>query len=99
MSKDTSYERLADFTSRHSEDDVRVLILFKFIKTSLISAMQARDDYDIEKVNSRILDQFCLDQAKQLAALGKDPTEEDIRGFVRTVVQLQKRSETHGPSP
>ncbi len=99
MSKDTSHERLADFTSRHSESDVRVLILFKFIKTSLITAMEARDDYDMKKVNSRSLDQFCLDQAKKLAALGKDPTEEDIRGFVRTMVQLQKRNETHGPSP
>jgi hypothetical protein len=85
--------------AKHSEDDFRVLILFKFIKTSLISAMQARDGYDMEKVNSRILDRFCLDQAKQLAALGKDPTEEDIRDFVRTMVQLQRKNETRGPSP
>lgn len=99
MSKDTSHERLADFMAKHSEDDVRVLILFKLIKTRLISAMQARDGYDAKKVNSRILDRFCLDQAKQLAALGKDPTEEDIRDFVRTMVQLQRKNETRGPSP
>ena len=99
MSKDTSHERLADFASKHSEGDLRVLILFKFIRTSLISAMQTRDGYGMKKANSKILDQFCLDEAKRLAALGKEPTEEDIRGFVRAMVQLQNGNETHAPSP
>lgn len=88
MSADTSSERLADFIGRHSENDLRVLILFKLVKTRVISAMQADQACDIKRVNSQTLDQFCLDKAKQLAAMGKDdPTEEEIKKLVALIVK------------
>jgi hypothetical protein len=88
LSADTSSERLADFIGRHSENDLRVLILFKLVKTRVISAMQADQAFDIKRVNSQAIDQFCLDKAKQLAAMGKnDPTEEEIRKLVALIVK------------
>lgn len=87
MSADISSERLSDFVARHSENDLRVLILFKFIKTRVISALQASHAYDMKRADSQALDQFCLDKAKRLAAIGKDPTEEDIRGLVALMMQ------------
>jgi len=87
LSADTSYEKLADFIAKHSENDLRVLILFKFIKTRVISALQASHAYDMKRVDYQALDQFCLDKAKRLAAIGKDPTEEDIRSLVALILQ------------
>jgi hypothetical protein len=88
LSADTSSERLADFIGRHSENDLRVLILFKLVKTRVISAMQADQACDIKRVNSQAIDQFCLDKAKQLAAMGKDdPTEEEIKKLVALIVK------------
>jgi hypothetical protein len=87
LSADISSERLADFVARHSENDLRVLILFKLIKTRVISALQASHGRDMRRVDSKTLDQFCLDKAKKLAAIGKDPTEEDVRSLVALMVQ------------
>jgi hypothetical protein len=78
---------LADFVAGHSEDDVRVLILFKLIKTRVISALQTSHPYEKNRVDSQTLDQFCLDKAKRLAAIGKDPAEEDIRKLVAMMTQ------------
>jgi hypothetical protein len=87
LSADISPERLAGFIARHSENDLRVLILFKLIKTKVISALQATYGPNMRRVDPQTLDQFCLDKAKKLAAIGKDPTEEDIRSFVASLVQ------------
>ena len=87
MSADTSSERLANFITRHSENDLRVLILFKLIKTRVISVLQAGHPYDMKAVDSQALDRFCLDKAKQLATIGKDPTEEDIRKLVASLIK------------
>ena len=86
MSADTSSERLVNFVEGHSENDLRVLILFKLIKTRVISALRAKA-YDTKSVDSAALDQFCLDKAKRLAAIGKDPTEDDVSSLVALLAQ------------
>jgi len=87
LSADTSSERLADFVTRHSENDLRVLILFKFIKTRVISALQAGHPRDVKGVGAQTLNRFCLDKAKRLASIGKDPTEEDVRELVASLIK------------
>jgi len=53
----------------------------------LPSNLQASYAHDMKRVDSQTLDQFCLDKAKQLAAIGKDPTEQDVRDLVALMGQ------------
>jgi hypothetical protein len=89
LSAGISNEKLKNFISRHSEKDLRVLILFKLIKNEVLAKLSA--DGRGMQIDQQALDTFCLDRAKQLATLGKDPNEEDITTLIGQLTEKKKR--------
>ncbi len=83
MSADISHEKLGRFIAKHSEKELRILMLFKVIKTMVVSALEK---HRRPRVDRERLDEYCLEKAKKLAVLGKEPSEEDIRNLVDTLL-------------
>jgi hypothetical protein len=55
-----------------------ILTLFKFLKNRVISRLES----DGKRLDGNVLNQLCLEKAKQFAALGIQPTEDDIKHLV-----------------
>jgi hypothetical protein len=72
---------LIQFITEHPGEDFRILVLFKFFKSRVKSKLET----DRENIAEELLNQLCLEKAKRFAALGIQPTEEDIKDLVASM--------------
>jgi len=86
-------ERLARFAKQHSKQELRLLVLFKQIKTKAEEELKRRSI----QIDDDILNQACADKAAELLPPDRDITPEELVKLVeditvRTKEKYAKRS-------
>jgi hypothetical protein len=74
-------ERLAKFAREHSKEELRLLVLFKQIKTKVEEELKRRSI----QIDDAILNQVCADKAAELLPPDRDITPEELEKLVEAV--------------
>jgi hypothetical protein len=79
-------ERLARFAKEHGKEELRLLVLFKQIKTKVEEELKRRGI----QIDDDILNQVCVDKAAELLPPDRDITPEELLKLVEDVTARTK---------
>ena len=87
MLKHISQEkRLAEFASKHTKQEFRLLVLFKTIKTRVEQELRKQNlDFDDD-----ILNEVCIDKAKELLSVKQDIDSDELARLIERVSSKTK---------
>lgn len=74
-------ERLARFAKQHSKQELRLLVLFKQIKTKIEEELKKRNI----TIDDDVLNQVCADKAAELLPPDRDITSEELVKLVEDI--------------
>jgi len=85
MSEENSKIKLIDDLIKEKKEGIRVLFLFKILKTKFKE--EIRKNFPGKSINEEVLNDICIKKAREMAKLKKYPSKSDVMKLLEEITR------------